>query len=44
MNVLPKTNSFEGTSSFGVVVFVIDSLLRSISWSFAVDAALAWIL
>jgi hypothetical protein len=38
VNVLPNTNSFGGTSSLGVVVFVIESLEGSISWSFTVDA------
>jgi hypothetical protein len=44
VNVLPKTNSFGGTSSRGVLVLEIDSLAGSISCSFTVDAAFAWML
>lgn len=44
VKVLPKTNSVGGTSSLGVVVFVMESLLGSISWTFTVDAAWAWML
>jgi hypothetical protein len=38
VNVRPKTNSFGGTRSFGVIVFVTESLPGFISWSFTVDA------
>lgn len=40
VNVLPKTNSLGGTSSLGVVVFVIESLEGSRSASLAPDATL----
>jgi hypothetical protein len=38
VKVLPKTNSFGGTSSLGVVVFVMDNLEGSMSRGFIVDA------
>jgi hypothetical protein len=44
VNDRPKTNSFHGTSSFGVVVFVIDKLEASNSRNFVVDAAVAFML
>jgi hypothetical protein len=44
VNVRPNTSSVGGTSSFGVVVFVIDSFEGSISWALIVDAEVAWIL
>ena len=44
VKLLPKTNSFGGTSSFGVIVFVTDNLEESMSWSLSVGAALAWML
>ena len=37
VNVLPNTNSFGGTSSLGVVVFVMESFEGSMSCSFIVD-------
>jgi hypothetical protein len=40
VNVRPKTNSFGGTSSLGVVVLVIDSLEGSISASLASEETL----
>lgn len=44
MNVRPKTSSFGGTSSFGVVVLVIDSREGSISARFVSEAASALML
>jgi hypothetical protein len=44
VNVLPNTNSFAGSNSFGVVVFVIVNLDGSISCALTFDAALAWML
>ena len=37
VNVLPKTSSSGGSSSFGVVVFVIDNFDRSMPCNVAVD-------
>ena len=44
VNVLPNTNSFAGSNSFGVVVFVIVNFDGSISCALTSDAALAWML
>ncbi len=44
VNVLPNTNSFAGSNSFGVVVFVIVNFEGSISCALTSDAALAWML
>lgn len=44
VNDLPNTNSLGGSSSLGVVFFVIVSLVGSISCSFVVEAASACIL
>ena len=37
VNVLPKTSSSGGTSSFGVLVLVMDNLFGSMPCNFAVD-------
>jgi hypothetical protein len=44
VNDRPKTNSFHGMRSFGVVVFVIDNVVASNSRSFVVEAAVAFML
>lgn len=44
VNVRPKINSLAGTSSFGVVVLVMDSFEGSMSCSLFADAAWAWML
>ena len=38
VNVRPKTNSLEGTSSFGVLVLVTESFVGSMSCNLTVDA------
>jgi hypothetical protein len=44
VNVRPKTSSSGGVSSFGVVVFVTESLVISTSNGLVPEAALAWML